>query len=352
MEALALVAASGVYGLLLRGSNHTIWQRLLDSGAPRSQRLQDSGAPHSQRLQDSGAPRSRRLLDSGAPRIVVINVPFALHSTMAQRPKIQLRRYLRDSRAPVPRTTLWRHRKRAAQHGAGPAREVTLPRPSISVPKPPPPLSDPGSPPPPHSDRGSPLSSPSDRGSPPPSPSDRGSPLSSPSDRGSPPPSPSDRGSPPPSPSDRGSPPPSPSDRGSPQDPAPSPDEIPPLTVQDSPELFEPLYAGAQISLCGAMCAIMHFCSMHSLSYSAIKDLLQLVLLLCPGPNKLPSSLYHFQKFFFKYQSKKTSTRVCSDCYTPLSDCICSLPRRTSPAHLITVSILKPLQAIIFRECG
>ena len=244
---------------------------------------------------------------------------------MAQRPKIQLRRYLRDSRAPVPRTTLWRHRKRATQHGAGPARVVSLPRPSISVPMPPPPpLSDPGSPPPSHSDQGSP------------------------------PPSPSDQGSPPPSPSDQGSPPPSSSDQDSLQDPAPPPavSDIPPLTVQDSPELFEPLYAGAQISLCGAMCAIMHFCSMHGLSYSAIKDLLQLLLLLFPGPNKLPSSLYHFQKFFFKFQSKKTSTRVCSDCHTLLSDCTCSLPRRTSPAHLITVSNLKPLQAIIFRKCG
>ena len=40
---------------------------------------------------------------------------------------------------------------------------------------------------------------------------------------------------------------------------------IPSLTKEDDHDLFQPVYPGARISLCGAMCAIMQFCLTHHL---------------------------------------------------------------------------------------
>ena len=125
--------------------------------------------------------------------------------------------------------------------------------------------------------------------------------------------------------------------------------DMPPLSKDDHPGLFEPLYPGASISLCGAMCAIMHFCSTHKLSYAAIGDLLRLLILLFPVPTKLPPTFYLFQKFFNRFRSKRNVTRVCSQCLAPLSDCSCSHSRST-PSHLIQISILNPLKTILFHE--
>ncbi len=56
--------------------------------------------------------------------------------------------------------------------------------------------------------------------------------------------------------------------------------------------MFEPLYHGAKITVCGAFCAIMHFKCISGCSFSAVVQLLQLLQLLCPFDNKLPQSVY------------------------------------------------------------
>ena len=56
---------------------------------------------------------------------------------------------------------------------------------------------------------------------------------------------------------------------------------------------------------CAPLC---FFGVMHSLSYSAAKDLLALLQLLISGTNTLLPSLYLFQKFFSQFRSKKMST--------------------------------------------
>lgn len=77
--------------------------------------------------------------------------------------------------------------------------------------------------------------------------------------------------------------------------------------------LFQPLYPGAEITLCGAMCAIMQFCSQNRLSYTAIGQLLQLLHVLCP-PSQLPLSFYLFKKFFEAFSQDHTHEKVCLKC--------------------------------------
>ena len=55
-------------------------------------------------------------------------------------------------------------------------------------------------------------------------------------------------------------------------------------------ELFEPLYQGADITVCGAYCCIMQSATTNKLTYTAISELVKLLHLIYPPQNKLPSS--------------------------------------------------------------
>ncbi len=91
--------------------------------------------------------------------------------------------------------------------------------------------------------------------------------------------------------------------------------------------MFEPLYHGAKITVCGAFCAIMHFKCISGCSFSAVVQLLQLLQLLCPMDNKLPRSIYVLRKFFNQFGAKKNCTQYCPSChdevngYCPKSQC-------------------------------
>ncbi len=135
----------------------------------------------------------------------------------------------------------------------------------------------------------------------------------------------------------------SPTDLGSPPAYHSMPTQI--VSIDDTPELFEPLYPGADISVCAALCAIMQFCSSNKLSYTAIGELLKLLLLLCPFPNKLPTSFYKFKKFFQQFHMPYDHSTVCSVCQKSDENCHCL--HTTTSAHLLHIPIDKPLQTIV-----
>ena len=110
---------------------------------------------------------------------------------------------------------------------------------------------------------------------------------------------------------------------------------------------LEPLYHGAEISLCGALCAIMQFCSANHLSYTAIDQLLKLFLLIIPCPNTLPNSVYKFKKFFEKFQQPYNLQYLCSYCQLLHQNCTCSNP---NCGHLAHISIEKPLKTVLSSE--
>jgi len=55
-------------------------------------------------------------------------------------------------------------------------------------------------------------------------------------------------------------------------------------------DMFGPFYLGSSVSLCGAVCAVMHFCRPNKLSYTVITELQKLLELLCLAPNSLPKT--------------------------------------------------------------
>lgn len=64
----------------------------------------------------------------------------------------------------------------------------------------------------------------------------------------------------------------------------------------DLNENMEPRYPSSPISIAESIIAISHFYLRHNLSDSALSDLLELISLHCPEPNKCLSSLYFFRK--------------------------------------------------------
>jgi len=84
---------------------------------------------------------------------------------------------------------------------------------------------------------------------------------------------------------------------------------------------FEPLYEGATISIFDSYLFQLQFALRHSLTQKAFKELLELVSLHLPRPNKAPLSVYQLKKFFLNIFScaKFTPHRYCSSCQHLLS---------------------------------
>ena len=118
--------------------------------------------------------------------------------------------------------------------------------------------------------------------------------------------------------------------------------------------MFKPLYPGAEISLCAAICAIMQFCTANRLSYTAITQLLQLLILLCPADSTIPTSLHYLKKFFKKFSSKNQFDTMCAECQLSQRECSCD-KQKQKLGKLVTVSLTKPLRTIVsskFYKCN
>lgn len=117
---------------------------------------------------------------------------------------------------------------------------------------------------------------------------------------------------------------------------------------ENNPDLFQPLYPKSDISVCAALCAIMYFCSNNRLSFTATAQLLQLLQLICPSPNKIPTSLFKFKKFFQQFQVSYEHQQFCMDCLAAKADCQCqNSPRQ---AHMVNYPIDKQLQCVLSRK--
>ena len=109
---------------------------------------------------------------------------------------------------------------------------------------------------------------------------------------------------------------------------------------------IKPLYPGARIRLLATFCIIMQFSLSNQLSYSAISQLLNLLGILLPVPHKLPKSFYKFKAFFSQFSSDIKHQKACSSCHLSEEKCSCSQNNK-SLGHLVTLSVLKPLQGIL-----
>lgn len=113
------------------------------------------------------------------------------------------------------------------------------------------------------------------------------------------------------------------------------------------PEYFNKIYTGSDISLCAANCAIMRFATSHNLTYSAIDDLLHLLNFLCPKPNTIPSTIYKLKKFFKDHEIPHVNQCFCTKCKNIHEECECEEVRSTNIGNIVSISIEKPLQAVL-----
>jgi len=111
----------------------------------------------------------------------------------------------------------------------------------------------------------------------------------------------------------------------------------------------EPLYSGANISVCATYCAIMEFSCSARLPYSSTEKLLTLLQLLCPPDNKLPSSMYKLKQFFRSFSTEYQKIEICRGCGQELpADHTC--PQETKKNIVIHLPIQSSLQALTQSE--
>ena len=110
--------------------------------------------------------------------------------------------------------------------------------------------------------------------------------------------------------------------------------------------MFEPLYKGAHITVCGAYCALMGFKRVCRLPFPALAMLLQILELLCPPGNKLPQSVYILKKFFQKYSSKSIKLRFCGSCNQQLQEKQRKCSNKQCEVEPSTLIVIRPDKAI------
>ena len=81
-----------------------------------------------------------------------------------------------------------------------------------------------------------------------------------------------------------------------------------------SQNLFEPLYEGVNITVCGTFCAILEYKRACKLPFTAIEKLLELLWLVCLADNSLPKSMKILKSFFQKRSHSHTKKTFCSSC--------------------------------------
>ena len=116
---------------------------------------------------------------------------------------------------------------------------------------------------------------------------------------------------------------------------------------------FSPLCPGANISVCGAYCAIMCLKTRCHLPLTAVGEILKLLKLLCPENNKLPSSVHSLTNFFSKFQSQRHKSEYCSNCQKKLDNSSCSnmqCSQHTGEPNVLQMDIKPQLQNILTRK--
>ncbi len=117
--------------------------------------------------------------------------------------------------------------------------------------------------------------------------------------------------------------------------------------LEDS--MFEPLYENANITISGAYCAIMEFKRACRLPFTTISKLLELLQLVCPPNNHLPTSVHKFKNFFGKFSSEYTSQYYCNVCHTEYSpgQKVCPNCANAKPDTLIVTNPKKAITRVL-----
>lgn len=129
--------------------------------------------------------------------------------------------------------------------------------------------------------------------------------------------------------------------------------EFPEIMAEVPEDMFEPIFLDSPTTVCGAYFSIMHFVSQNKLTYTATSHLLDLLQLLCPSPNKLPTSFYKFKKFFQQFGSVYEKNDYCVNCDTVFEEQAPSTERcclSVKLGQLVHIPLKKSLQAVVYSK--
>ena len=119
-----------------------------------------------------------------------------------------------------------------------------------------------------------------------------------------------------------------------------------------------PLYPGATITVKVALLLLLAFVVRHNLTKEAINNLLYLIDLLCPKPNKCCKSAYRFKKFFSFLIIPAEIKYYCQACivpinYPPVKICnICKTVFNLAkpPSYFVKLSISNQIRSLFAKE--
>lgn len=136
-------------------------------------------------------------------------------------------------------------------------------------------------------------------------------------------------------------------------------DEVCPTTT--SSERDPPLYSGAPLTLCSSNLLIMQYKMRHKLTDESLADLLQLLKLHLPTPNRCLPSVYYFKRHFRDLACSVKFHYFCSSCSQAINEpssnvcsnqlCCSDLTQPGARSSFIQKPIQPQLQTFFCREC-
>ena len=120
------------------------------------------------------------------------------------------------------------------------------------------------------------------------------------------------------------------------------------------------LYDRSQLTVSASSVLVLQFKMKHKLTQEALGDLLELLKLHCPSPNKCFQSVYLFTKQFHELKLPVTFHYFCSSCLRIVKDndrncqntsCSKDLSAPGAMSSFIEVSIEAQLQKLLERMC-
>lgn len=128
--------------------------------------------------------------------------------------------------------------------------------------------------------------------------------------------------------------------------------------VRVTSDLEECIYEGSELTVASSCLLLKKFRMQHRLTDTAFADLLRLISLHCPQPNKCPTSPYLFDKQFGGHKLPMVFHNFCSNCLCdvqgdikcPNPSCGVDLIKFGAKSQFIEVPIEPQLTAILQRK--
>ncbi len=123
-----------------------------------------------------------------------------------------------------------------------------------------------------------------------------------------------------------------------------------------SDQMTMPIYPGSEVTVFGAYCLLMEFCKrLCRIPFTTMVVLLNLLQILCPLGNLLPTTKYQLVKFAQKATSSHSQIDFCRSCNEELGRnkrCSSTSCPKSEPNTMLIISPDNDLQHTISGKCN